>query len=342
MKYTGQDAARYLAARKPLPGQAALLLYGADAMRIAGIRQKFLAGFLGANAAEEMRLARFSGAELRSDPAALSDAMKAIGFFPGPRAVLVTEAGEGLAAPLADALGGAAPEDALVLIEAGALAKGSKLRKLVEGAKNGLAIGIYDDPPAPAEVTAQLVAAGLSGEGPGAGALLDWAQRLEPGDFAQLVEKASLFAEDGRISAEEVAAIAPLAAEEDLDATIGLVAAGNARALPGALARLAAQGVAPVTLIIAARRHFQRLHKVATHPGGIAAGMGALRPPVFGPRRSALERQARTWGGVDAERALSEIYRCDLSLRATHGYPQMALLERAFLRIAMMKARGGT
>ena len=40
-----------------------------------------------------MRLSPMPGPDLRQDPAPLLDAVKAVGFFPGARAVLVEEAG---------------------------------------------------------------------------------------------------------------------------------------------------------------------------------------------------------------------------------------------------------
>jgi DNA polymerase-3 subunit delta len=55
-----------------------------------------VSALLGPNADEEMRLTRLTAAELRSDSALLLDAVKAVGFFPGPRAVQVDQATDGL------------------------------------------------------------------------------------------------------------------------------------------------------------------------------------------------------------------------------------------------------
>jgi DNA polymerase-3 subunit delta len=90
VKLAGREAARFIEA--PDPGGAGALLYGADPVRIAQRRQALIAAMIGPEGAAEMRLARMGGADLRRDPAALSDAVKAIGFFGGPRAVLVEEA----------------------------------------------------------------------------------------------------------------------------------------------------------------------------------------------------------------------------------------------------------
>ena len=91
----------------------------------------------------------------------------------------------------------------------------------------------------------------------------------------------------------------------DVDEVLDVVTTGQADKLGPLLRNLAAQGVAPVTLCIGAMRHFRRLHSVASDPGGPAAGAGRLRPPVFGPRRDKIVRQAGGWGRDRLERALT-------------------------------------
>src|SRR5690606_8713288 len=94
VKLSTRDAARWLAA----PGnEAAVLLHWADPMRVSLKRAPLVVALAGPGAAAEMRLVRLSGADLRRDPAALVDAIKAVGFFPGPRVVVVEEAGDAAA-----------------------------------------------------------------------------------------------------------------------------------------------------------------------------------------------------------------------------------------------------
>jgi DNA polymerase-3 subunit delta len=105
------------------------------------------------------------------------------------------------------------------------------------------------------------------------------------------------------------------------------------------LRNLYAQGVTPVTLCIGAMRHFRRLHVVASDPGGPAAGAGRLRPPVFGPRRDKIVRQAGQWGRDRLEKALTALTDVDLQLRSASTAPQNALMERTLIRLAMMARR---
>ena len=114
MKLTGPEASRYLA--RPDPARAGLMIFGADAMRVALKRQEAILALIGPAGAEEMRLTRMTGAELRRDPALLMDAIKAVGFFPGPRAVLVEDATDGLTDTIAAGLKAWLPGDASIMV----------------------------------------------------------------------------------------------------------------------------------------------------------------------------------------------------------------------------------
>ncbi len=59
---------------------------------------------LGPSAEEEMRLSRIPAADLRKDPALLMDAVKAVGFFPGPRAAFVEDANDSVTPAILQAM----------------------------------------------------------------------------------------------------------------------------------------------------------------------------------------------------------------------------------------------
>jgi DNA polymerase-3 subunit delta len=99
--------------------------------------------------------------------------------------------------------------------------------------------------------------------------------------------------------------------------------------------RLEGQGVQAVALCIGAMRHFRSLHIAASDPGGVSNGL--MKARVFGPRRDAMQRQAQAWGMRRLEDALALLVETDLSLRSTSRAPAMAVMERALIRLAMMK-----
>jgi len=340
MKMAGTGAQGYL--RKPDPSHSGLLIFGADAMRVATARQTAIAALVGPQGEEEMRLTRIPAADLRKDPAILDDAIKAQGFFPGHRVAFVEDATDGLAKALTAALLDWQLGDAQIVVTAAQLTAKSALRKAFEGHGSAVAIGIYDDPPNRDDILNALKSAGLAAPSRDImDGLLELAQTLEPGDFRQTVEKVGLYklGDVTPLTMEDVLACAPQSAEVDVDDVLDVVTQGQAQALGPVLRNLYAQGVTPVTLCIGATRHFKRLHAVASDPGGASAGIGRLRPPVFGPRRDKIVRQASAWGRDRLERALTALTDVDLQLRSSDSAPQNALMERTLIRLAMMARR---
>jgi DNA polymerase-3 subunit delta len=340
MKLTGGAAANYF--RKPDPTHTALLIFGADPMRVADKRQQAILALVGAQGEEEMRLTRINASDLRKDPAMLDDAIKAQGFFPGHRVAFVEDATDGMAKVIDAALSDWQQGDAQVVITAGQLTAKSALRKAVEGHRNAVAIGLYDDPPTIADIEQALAVANISQPARDVmDALMALAGTLEPGDFRQTLEKVSLYkrGDDTALTIADVMANAPQSAEVDVDDVLEIVATGQADKLGPLLRNLYSQGVAPVTLCIGAMRHFRLLHIVASDPGGPASGIGRLRPPVFGPRRDKIIRQASHWGRDRLERALTALTDADLQLRSANTAPPHALMERTLIRLAMMARR---
>ncbi len=339
MKLGAAERERYL--KRPDEKIAAALLYGPDAMRVALKRQDLIAALVGPEGEAEMRLTRLAGGDLRRDPAALADAMRAGGFFPGRRAVLVDGAVDAAAPALKAALEQWQPGDATIVIEAGDLKPSSALRKLVEAARNGAAMGIYADPPGRAEIEAAIAAAGLpAADAEAAAALAELGRALDPGDYRQFLEKLSLYClGQPAVTAADVAAVMPPGADAELDTLIAGIAEGAVDAVGRDLGRLGARGSGPVALCVATARHFRMLHAAASHPGGAEAALARQRPPVFGPRRDRILRQARAWGAPALERALTVLTDTDLAIRSSRPWPDRALAERTLIRVAMMCPR---
>ena len=159
MKLVGRQANGYFA--KPETNRSGLLIYGADAMRVALKRQQVIAALIGPEGEAEMRLTRIAAGELRKDPAMLNDAIKAQSFFPGPRVAFVEDAADGLTKIITAALEDWSDGDAQIIVTANQLRASSSLRKLFEKHPNAYAAGIYDDPPTRDEIEAELRTAGL-------------------------------------------------------------------------------------------------------------------------------------------------------------------------------------
>jgi DNA polymerase-3 subunit delta len=333
MKLAGAQANGYFS--KPDTSKAGLLIYGADAMRVAIKRQEVIAALVGPQGEEEMRLTRIPAGELRKDKAMLLDAVKAIGFFPGTRVAFVEDANSYVDDTIIDALNQWQEGDAQIIVTAGALKKTSKTLKAFEAYKNAFAVGIYDNPPTRQEIEKTIRDAGLAmPDGDVMNVLTDLAKALDPGDFRQMIEKITLYKlnDTSPLNADDVAACAPTSTEADIDDILMVVADARAEQIGPVLRKLQAQGVNAVSLCIGAMRHFRSLHRVACDNTG--------RPNVWGPNKDRIIAQARNWGPARLETALTVLTDTDLKLRsAGQNAPAMALVERAFIRLAMLGSR---
>lgn len=332
----GVEAARYSA--RPDPARPGLLIFGADAMRVALQRQQAIAALIGPAGEGEMRLSRMSGADLRKDGSLLLDAIKAVGFFPGPRVAFVEDATDTLADPVANALADWREGDAVIVVTAGGLTGKSALKTLFEKHPAAVSIGLYDDPPSREEIEDALKQAGLTNIDHEAMAdLASLARALDPGDFRQMLEKIALYKyrDATPLTPAEVAAMAPATIEAEVDDLIDAVAEGRAPAIGPLFRRLEGQGVLPVTICIGALRHFRILHGAATDPAGPGAGIQKAR--VNFKQKDAMGRQAGQWGARTLETAIALLLETDLTLRSSSRAPGMALMERALLRIAMSR-----
>src|SRR6185295_15185253 len=127
------EADRYVA--NPPKGLTIALVYGPDAGLVQERSEKLLKS-VAPDLTDPFQVADLSESVLLSDPARLADEAAAISMMGGRRVVRVRGAGNDLADPKGDAL---------VVVEAGDLAKSAALRKLFEGDDNAAAIACYAD-----------------------------------------------------------------------------------------------------------------------------------------------------------------------------------------------------
>jgi DNA polymerase-3 subunit delta len=337
MKLAPREAGRFL--DRPDPAVPGILIFGADPMRVAERRMRVVAAQIGPQGEADMRLDRLDGSELRRDGASVADALKARGFFPGPRAVLVDGATDGAAPALEAALAGWAAGDALLVVTAGELKPVSKLRKLFEGHRTALALAVYDDPPDRAEIERWLAAEGLTGLPPDAGReLVALGQALEPGEFRQTLTRIALYklGDPAPLSLDEIATLAPPAPEAEVDELIAAVTGGERARIAPLVARLSGQGVNPVTICIALIRQLRVLHRLAGDPAGPERAAERLRPPLNFRVKGQVMAALRRWQPAKLDEALAEAVALDFALRSSAPVPGRALAERALIRIASM------
>lgn len=334
MKLSGAAAERFCA--EPDEELCGALLHGPDE-GLLNLRRSALLSRIAEG--DEMRISRLDPAEIRKDPAALDAALRARGFFPGPRVVLVEPATDAVAASLSAALVSVDPEDAFLLVVAPGLGGRSSLRKLFDSRPDLVSLGLYPAVPTVAELRSRLSDAGLAcgiGEG-GLRALAAAAAEMDAGSQQRLIEKIALFAlgRDEQLADDAVEMLLPRTTESGLDVLVAAVADGQAREVGPLITRLSAAGISPTRILIATNAHFRSLLSIAAAPDGAERALSRLRPPAWGPRRDALLRQTRRWGAPRLEMAVRLLFAADRTLRSPGARPDRAIVERALIRLAM-------
>jgi DNA polymerase-3 subunit delta len=330
------DADRYVA--QPPQGLVAALVFGPD-QGLVRERAETLIGTVVADPGDPFRVADLDDATLSADPARLFDEAAALSMLGGRRVVRVRGAGNGLAKLFESFLAEHAG-DALVVVEAGDLAKGTGLRRAFEDADKAASIACYPDN---ARDLSEVVRAALKAEGLSIApeALEDAVARLgsDRGVTRRELEKLVLYAHGtAKVSVEDVRAAMGDEAEARVEEALDAAGTGDLPRLDLALERLWIADVSPVAVLRQAMAHFQRLllARAQSERGEtIDSAMRKLRPPVHFSRVTSFKAQAQRWSDARLGEALDLLLDTE-ALCKTTAVPAEAACARALFNVAAM------
>jgi DNA polymerase III subunit delta len=279
----------------------------------------------------------------REHIATLPDEAAGLSLTGGRRAVRVREATDAATEPVKAVLAGPAP--ALVVLEAPGLPARSRLRSLVEGAADGVAIGCYADEGRNLEETIRgtLTEAGVTVE-PEALAWLTGQLGADRAATRQELAKLATYAgPGGRVdlaaAMESVGDMAGLSLDDALfAATAGEVARAD-RALELAIA----EGANAVGVLRGTLMHLQRLHRARLAMDGgqsPAEAARSARPPVFFRRVDAFARALGRWPEPALRAAMTAVAEAERACKRT-GAPDGAICRHTVLTLARQAAARG-
>jgi DNA polymerase-3 subunit delta len=335
-----QEADRFAA--NPPKALRAALVYGPDAGLVQERAEKLLKSVV-VDLADPFNVADLSESTLLADPARLADEAAAISMMGGRRVVRVRGATNNLTDLLEGFLDDP-PGDALVVVEAGDIAKSSGLPKLFGDADKAAVIACYADT---ARSLEDVVRDTLRSEGFSIApdALADAVSRLgsDRGVTRRELEKLMLYAEGQKtIALEDVRAAMGDEAEARTEEASDAAGSGDLPRLDLALERLWTADISVNQVLRGAMGHFQRLTlvKEATGRGeSLDVAMKRLRPPVHFLREQSFKAQAGRWNEERLADALDMLLEAE-ALSRTTGVPAQAVCGRALMNIAAMaKAR---
>lgn len=301
--------------RRIPPAIAVVLVYGPDA-GLVGERARAAAESAVADPSDPFQLVRIEGDAVAADPGRLADEAGTIGLFGGRRAIWVKPTSRNIAPAVEAVLAGSA--DAIVVIEAGDLARNAPVRTVCERSPKALALPCYADNARDlATVVDETLKAADLKIAPEARATLIASlggDRLATrGEIAKLV----LYAHgQGAVTLDDIDAVVSDVSSLAMDAVVDAAFAGDLTQLDARYRRLTREGVAPAAVLGGALRHALVLlaQRVDIEDTGrsITSAVEGWRGLHF-RRRNAVERQLRAWTGN--------------ALRGRVGMLQAALLE---------------
>jgi len=330
------EADRYTA--NPPKGLMAALVYGPDAGLVQERTEKLLKSVV-ADLTDPFNVADLSETVLLADPARLSDETAAISMMGGRRVVRVRGAGNDLA-NLFESFLDDPKGDALVVVEAGDLAKSGALRKLFDDHKTAIAVQCYPDS---VRDLGDVVRDALRAEGLSItpDALEDAVSRLgsDRGVTRREIEKLVLYMHGHKqVALEDVRAVMGDEAEARSESACDAAGSGDLAKLDRELERLWVSDTNPAQVLRSALGHFQKLlqaRESAARGEAIDTVMKRLRPPVHFSRATAFKSQAQRWSSDRLGEALDMLLDAEAMTRTT-GVPAEAVTGRTLMNIAAM------
>ena len=327
---------------KPDPKIRCVLLFGPDAGLVSERSQK-LAQLLATREKPPGEVVRMDDTDLENDLDRLSVELLTVPMFGGAKIVRANAGRRLNAALVKPLLEGPALPGALI-VEAGALRPDEGFRALFEKSAAAVAIACYPDEGASLDdLVGEVLRAAKLEIAPEARqellARLGADRVLSRGE----VEKLTLYAHGaGRIELAHVEAIVGDASEMAVDQVVSAAASGNTAVALAECDRAVAGGDSAQSIILAAERHFQRMHKLrAGMDGGKSLDelMRYMRPPLPFKAKAELERQCRAWTEPRIMTALVRTAEAVKGSRTT-GADEQVLAERLLIELARL-ARAG-
>lgn len=311
--------------KKPDPAMRIVLVYGPD-RGLVSERALAFAQSTGLPLDDPFAVTRLEGNEVEKQPGRLTEEVASIPMFSEKRLIWVRGigAGTGMAAEVAE-LARTTPADAVVLLEAGELKKGTGLRAAVEKAGGAMALpsyadegkgieGLIDEMCAREKLTIEPEARQALR------ALLGGDRLATRGELSKL---ALYSAGNDRIGLADVeAAIGDVSARSQED-MLDAVLAGEAGTFDTIFSSLMAGGANAGVVLSAALRRFQMLEtlKAEMDATGKPAQVviASARPPIFFARRRAFEAAIGRWPADALAAAVTRLDAAVLQTRRNAG-----------------------
>ncbi len=299
------------------PKAALYLFYGPDTGLVSERARRAARGAV-TDPEDPFQLVRLDGDAVAGDPGRLVDEAGTVGLFGGERAVWVSASTRNLV-PAVQALLEAPPGGALVVMEAGELARNAPLRILCEKAPNALALPCYADGVRElgALVDETMREAGLSLGRDVREHIVTHLGADRAGSRSELEKLVLYAAGTGQVTAADVDAVIGDISAQAIDGVVDGAFGGRFAGLDRAWTRLSAEGLDAGMVIGAALRHALQLLKWRSAMETEGRGAESVVPEraMHFSRRDGVVRQVSGWSAAAIGEAVDELGRAQLAVR---------------------------
>jgi DNA polymerase III subunit delta len=322
--------------RAPSPGTKAVLVYGPDAGRVHEVAAGIVRSAAG-SLDDPFTVAHVPDASLAADPALLADEARSLSLLGGRRVVWVAPAGRGFQGAIESYLadpGG----DGLIVAEAAALQKTSKLRTLLEQSKLCAVIACYED--STEDLRALVRRAAAQSSLAVSDDVVEHVVDRIGGDRAlsrREIEKLVLYCYGKEsIELDDIEAVCGDVSAASLDALLNATFGGDMAESCRRLAQLEEAGMSASGVLTNTGNHVARLQEFRNE---IDRGksresvLSGARPPIPFPRQPAIARQLALWTGSALEGAVGTVLEAT-ALTRQFGSLEHAITERALMSLA--------
>lgn len=316
---------------------AAALIYGADE----GLVIERGRALIKLRAGEGVEIVKLNPAELKDDPARLSDELSSVSLFGDVRAVHCTDATDKITDLLKSLLAEGKTFGNFLLVTAGNLPAKSKLRQLFEKHPTCPALPCYQDD----ERGVQVLAATTFSEN---GITIDRDamqylvshlgsdRAVSRGELEKLVLYAG---DEKKLSLEDVQLLVGDSSARAMDELIQYACSGDIPRADALLQRMSEEGVQPIQVLRGFSRHLSLLHQFhdSQKKGATLESLFA-KYRIFYKQEPMMRSHMQLWTPVRLQQGLARLLETERACKRTGSNP-MLLCARTMMQLASLARR---
>ncbi len=319
----------------PKRAPRAILIHGADRSAVYELCQRVTKKVI-ESGDETLNVSRFTETQISGSPGRLFDEFSSLSMFGGNRVVWVSAAGDNLTKFLDPILANDAGGN-LILIDAEALTKSSRLRKLFETHPLAASVALYEESPQELRLRLErlIKSSGLAIDDEAMLKLLEFMSFERAVAESEALKLITYCQGQTTISVEDVQAICGDTSDASMDDLVDAVFEGKLSDVDRYVMSVGASSSDGRGTLSAALQHIVKLQGMAsqiTQGSTIDSVVQAPRFGIFFKRRASISMQLRTW---DIDALLNAEEKICNAILQTRQHPDLdeALVSRALLAL---------